>query len=76
MNLFELFLNEGHDKSKENGSSISGYGNEMTLMSNLSIRPGIDYPDESEALLSQHHQHQQHHLQQQQIQQQRGKYLY
>ena len=72
--MFELFLNEVHDKSKENGSSISGYGNEMTLMSNLSIRPGIDYPDESEALLSQHHQ--QHHLQQQQIQQQRGKYLY
>lgn len=44
---------------KENGSAISAYGNETSLMSTMTTRQTLDFQDESEALLLQHHmQHQ------------------
>ena len=66
-----VFLGAENAKNlKENGSSISAFGNDASMMSNLTMRQTIDFQDESEALLLQHHLHQQH-----QQQQQRGKTL-
>ena len=62
---FNYYLGSENAKNlKENGSAISAYGNETSMMSNLTMRQTIDFQDESEALLLQHHLSQQ---------QQRGK---